>query len=357
MSHPRVLVIYNEPVLPADHPDALSETDVLEATSWVVGILEQAGFPTRRLGFSYDPAPLLRELREQPADVVFNMFEGLANQTGTEISVAALLEWLNVPFTGSPSLALALGRDKVRTKLLLQAAGVPTADFQVIETPPAPRWPYEWPAIVKPACQDCSVGIDQGSVVTNQKELGERVALVLERYGPPVMVEQFVFGRELHANIVEEPGESPLAPELVSVPFAELRFTYEPGHRFWPIYSYDAKWKTESEEFKGTPLSTVVTLSPALTARVRRVAERAYNLVGLRDCGRIDLRLTEDGQPYVLEVNPNPYLHSEALIDGLKAIGRSHPQFIANMVWNALARGAKVAPPVLGLQETVAPRG
>lgn len=332
MSHPRVLVAYNEPVLPADHPDALSETDVLEAADLVAKALEAEGFPTRRVGFARDPRPLLDALRDERPDVVFNMFEGLADQTATEVSVAALLEWQRVPFTGAPSFALALGRDKARAKQLMLGAGLPTAAFQVIEEGPALPWPYPWPAIVKPACQDCSVGIDQASVVTNQADLDERVAAVLGRFGPPVLVEEFIFGRELHAHVLEERG----SPALTVPPLSEITFSYPPGRRFWPILSYDAKWKTDSPEFQSTPHNTVAKLPPALEDRLKRCAIRAYKLIGLRGIGRVDFRVTEDGRPYVLEVNPNPYLHGEGLVDGLVAVGRTHEQAIADMVWKAL---------------------
>jgi D-alanine-D-alanine ligase len=337
---PQVLVIYNEPVLPQDHPDSAAEVDVIEATGVVVKILESAGFPIRQLGLSFDPRPLLDELRDHPTDVVFNLFEGLGAQTATEISVPSLLEWMDVPFTGSPSFAIALGRDKIRTQHLLRGAGLNVANSQTIERTPMPAWPYAWPAIVKPACQDCSVGIEQASVVTNQKDLERRVDYTLERYGAPVLVEAFIFGRELHANIIEESGDALAAPNLVCIPLCEIRFSDKHfGDGRWPIYSYEAKWNMSSDEFKNTPLATVVEVSPDWSERIRHDALQAYRLVGLRDCGRVDLRVTEDGRPFILEVNPNPYLHSEGIVDGLKAIGRSHAKFIENMVWLALARG------------------
>ena len=338
MSHPSVLVIYNEPVLPPDHPDAASEFDVLEATQLVMKILTDAGFPTRQVGFSYDPRVLLDELRDRPADVVFNLFEGLADQTATEISAVGLLEWIGVPFTGSTSSAIALGRDKIRTKYLLKGAGLQTANFQVLDRAQAEPWPYKWPAIVKPAYQDCSIGIEQNSVVTNQKELDERVTCILDRYGPPILVEEFIFGREFHENIIEEHKDNSASTDTVALPLAEIRYAYKPGQRYWPIYSYEAKWNTNSVEFQGTPLDSPVFVAPDLWERIRQVSVQAYQLLGLRDYGRVDIRLNEDGRPYVLEVNPNPYIHSEAIHNGLKAIGRTHSQFIVDLVKSALAR-------------------
>lgn len=343
MNHfPRVLVIYNQPILPAHHPDAASEHDIVATSEMIEGTLREAGFVTQRTCFAHDPSPLVDAVRAFEPDVVFNLFEGLADRTETEVAVAALLEWLQVPFTGSPSLALALGRDKCRTKYLLQGAGLPTPDFMVVEKLPVPTWRYQWPAIVKPACQDSSVGIDQASVVTTPQQLTERTAYILERYGGPVLVEEFIFGRELHANMIEEPGDLCGQTVLTVVPFAEIRFEYEAGRRYWPIYSYAAKWDTEHDEYYGTPLDTPVYLPPVLTERILKLVRQAFRLVGLRDYGRIDLRVTEDGQPYILEVNPNPYLNSIGLTGGLEAIGRSHKEFLADMIWATLWRTGKI---------------
>lgn len=341
MSLPSVLVVYNEPVLPVGHPDAYSEHDILDTAAKIEAVFQEGGFPVDKIGFNYNPRPLLDALQQKRPDVVFNLFEGIATQTGTEISVAALLEWQNVPFTGSPSFAIALGRDKVRTKHLLRGASLPTAPFLTLDHPPCPKWEYEWPAIVKPACQDSSVGIEQGSVVTNQAELESRVRHVLDRYGAPILIEQFIFGREFHVNFIEEQGDSPLEPKLTMVPLAEIRFDYQPGQNFWPIYSYDAKWDTNSEEYKGTPLDSHVTLEPKLLKHIEKLGGEAFRLAGLRDYGRLDLRLTPEGVPYILEVNPNPYLMSIALIDGLEKMGRKHSRFIIDMVWNCLARAGK----------------
>ena len=309
MASPLACSSYNEPVLPADHPDSASEFDIIESTGVVVKLLQSAGFAIRQLGFSRMTRDRFQqeELREHPPDVVFNLFEGIASQTATEISVAALLEWLNVPFTGSPSFAIALGRDKIRTQTLLRGAGLNVAKSQVIEQLPIAAWPYAWPAIIKPACQDCSVGIDQGSVVTNQQALERRVAHTFELYGAPVLIEEFIFGRELHANIIEELGQSSDAPQLVCIPLCEIRFAEKHGgENSWPIYSYEAKWNMSSDEFRNTPLATVVDVPPEWSEQIRHDALRAYKLVGLRDCGRIDLRVTQDGRPFVRRGEPQP---------------------------------------------------
>src|SRR6202035_5287419 len=125
---------------------------------------------------------LLDGLRRRRPDVVFNLFEGTADHGTTEAYVAGLLDWLHLPFTGSPFHTLCLARSKHLTKHLFQGAGLPTPAFFVVEELPVPECNLEWPVIVKPALQDASVGLDQGSVVTVQQGLNDRVASLLHSY-------------------------------------------------------------------------------------------------------------------------------------------------------------------------------
>jgi D-alanine-D-alanine ligase len=342
MTPPSVLVLYNEPVLPADHPDAESEYDIIDTVTDTAKILQAAGFCTAKLGVNYDPQPLLDVLKSERPDAVFNLFEGVATQTGTEVSAAALLEWLNVPFTGCPSPCLSLGRDKVRTKYILSAAGIPTPEFAVIDALPCPAWRKGWPAIVKPAYQDASVGIDQSSVVTTQKQLEDRVEYVLATYGPPVLIERYIPGREFHVNVVEERA-NPGGPPRV-LPLCEIAFSGDrPGR--WPVYTYAAKWHEASDEYKHAAVRTPVEIPPDDFARLSLIAQRAFRTLQCRDYARVDVRMDDRGQFYVLEMNPNPYLNSIALVQGLNHIGLCHEWLLVEMTLAALARGGKSVPP------------
>src|SRR5262249_16858271 len=149
--------------------------------------------------------------------VVFNLFEGNLDNAATESYVAGLLEWHGVPFTGSPMHTLSLARAKHLTKPLLRGAGLPTADFMVVDELPVPPCDLDWPVIVKPAQQDASVGLDQESVCTNQSQLEQRVRYILETYGAPVLVEEFIDGREFNVALVE-------LPDLHYLPPAEIVF-------------------------------------------------------------------------------------------------------------------------------------
>src|SRR5437660_576080 len=122
----RVLVLYNQPVLAPDHPDAASERDVLETVEVVSGYLLHEGFSVCRLGVSHDPQVLLSGLWQERPEVVFNLFEGTADDGDTEAHVAGLLEWLGIPFTGCPARTACIARDKPLTKHLLRGAALAT---------------------------------------------------------------------------------------------------------------------------------------------------------------------------------------------------------------------------------------
>jgi D-alanine-D-alanine ligase len=336
MPFPRVLILYNEPVLPRGHPHADSETGVLQTVENTRRALRRAGYTVRTLGVGEDPGELLDGVREARPDVVFNLFEGLATQAGTEATVVGLLEWRGVPFTGSPSAALALALDKHRTKQLLRGAGLPTPAAFAVDRLPAPDCPLGWPVIVKPARQDASVGIEQASVATSQGQLERRCAFVLERFGPPALVEQFIPGREFHVHLIED-RDADGGRSLCLLPLAEIVFLEQaPG--YWPIYSYDAKWKADTREYQVTPLHSPVLLKPAQMERLGDLARQTYDLIGCRDYGRLDVRMTPEGEFFLLEVNPNPFLNSKAVINGLAGLGRSQTQFFLDLVRAALAR-------------------
>src|SRR5471030_531163 len=127
MSKPSVLVLYNQPVLPTDHPDADSEHTVIGIASNLGRTLAEAGYRVTELALGSDPLVLWNELKLRRPDVVFNLYEGQLDNAESETHVAGLLEWAGIPYTGSPPPTLSLARAKHTTKYLLHGAGLPTA--------------------------------------------------------------------------------------------------------------------------------------------------------------------------------------------------------------------------------------
>lgn len=336
MSSPHVLILYNEPVLPLDHPDAASEHDVLYTVEVVTKLLTQGGLTVEPFGAPPDPAALIPGLRARAYDVVFNLYEGRGDLGNTEAFVAGTMEWLRIPFNGSPAQAMILARNKPVTKHLLVGAGISTPEFLVTDGPLPPNG-MGWPVIVKPAREDASVGIDQGSVVTNDRDLRDRVDFILARYGPPALVERFIHGREIHASLCEL-GDT---DDPTVLPFAEILFEKTETGR-WPIYSYDAKWKETSRDHLLTPIDVPVPLPWDVTERLTRAAKKLYRLLGCRDFARVDARLTADGEVFVLECNPNPSITSLMLKYGLESANWTESRFLCHMARRAAARGGLI---------------
>jgi D-alanine-D-alanine ligase len=330
----RVVILFNEPILPLHHPDADAEHEILFTVDAVHQTLAEAGYDVQRLGVSRDPGVLIAGLKRLQPDVVFNLFEGLADFGNTEAFVGGLLEWLGVPFTGCPHQTLCLARGKHLTKHLLQGAGLPTPAFFVVEEMPVPACPIEWPVIVKPAAEDASVGLDQGSVVTDQLRLNERVAYLLETYGGPVLVEQFIRGRELNVGLIE-------APDLLVLPISEILFT-DTDPDYWPIVTYDAKWKPGTRDYEATPPRYPAEVAPRLKEKIETLAKQAFRLLDCRDYARVDFRVRPGNRAYILEVNPNPdFSPTAGLSGGLASAGLTHAQFTVDLVQRALARADK----------------
>ena len=330
---PRVLILFNQPVLPPDHPDRGAEDDVLYSVKIVGDSLAAVGIPFEQFGVTDDLAALIERLNRRDFDLAFNLYEGTADRSVTEVYLTGLLEWLNVPYTGCPSFTLAVARNKPVAKRLFQAAGIRTAEFAVLHGPDDPA-DVPLPAIVKPATEDASIGIEQGAVVTTPAELRSRVRFVLDAYGPPVLVERYVAGREIQVSLIDLHGTG--EPEVL--PFAEIAFAPPSAGREWPIYTYTAKWHEDSDEYKHAPVLVGVSVPPGAADAIRDTCRRVYHLLGARDYARVDTRVTATGEVYVLEMNPNPAISSIMIDEGLPAVGSFYDKFIAAMVRNAAAR-------------------
>ncbi|MBI5876276.1 MAG: ATP-grasp domain-containing protein [Chloroflexi bacterium] len=234
---------------------------------------------------SYDPR----------AWAVFNLCETLEGESFREPYVPAVLDALGYAYTGSDARALHACVNKAKTKARLAAAGLPTAAYQLFRSPDDPvNVPF--PAFVKPVAEDASYGVTDNAVVRNKRELRRQVSTILSEFGGPVLVEDFIAGREFNVGIIG--NDPPRALPLAEINFARI----SDPHR--QIISFAAKWDDTAEEFHDTPVTCPADVSPLLAAEIQRVSLEAFRLMGCRDYGRVDIRV-RDNQPYILEVNPN----------------------------------------------------
>jgi len=334
-----VLILHNRPELAPDDPDAASEAGVMESVEAVDAALRSAGCKTRRFGASASVDELLDVLRGQRPDVVFNLFEGFGGVGRGEAQVAGVCELLGLPLTGSPSHCLGLVRDKPRTKWLLSGAGLPTPKFELllpddsISDDRLARLLAHGPAIVKPAHEDASLGIDFNSVRSDIQGLRIQILHVRQRYGA-VLVERFIAGREFNVAIVASP-----APRVL--PLAEIAFdrSLPTDHR---IVTYEAKWSPASRADLATPVHCPADVEPWLAKKIERVALDAFSATGCQDYARVDVRVSDAGDVYVLEINGNPDIGPSAgFAKALRAAGWDYAPFIIQLAQQAATKNPR----------------
>ena len=271
--------------------------------------LSAEGHEARRVMVDADVQPLVTALSTDRPDLVFNLAESYAGKSALESNVAALLNLLDLRYTGSSPAGLLIAGDKTLTKKVLSFHGIKTPKFVTVYRGMV-DWAgdVEFPLIVKPPQEDASLGITQKSIVRDIKELLEKIAELQGEYQSPALAEEFVEGREFYVGVLGNQNARAL-------PVIELDFSRFPKDR--PrIASWDAKWGEDGagsgEEFAGTESVFPEHLDEELRDRMQKVALDAFHALRLRDYARIDLRVTEGGDVYVIEVNPNCYLEAKS---------------------------------------------
>ena len=311
----------------------LSELGVLEEMEDIKEALNSLGYRTSTLNVDSDIFRLIDYLKSEKPDLVFNLVECIENESIQEMNVAGIYELLKIPYTGAPPLTLGLALNKPRVKEILTFYGLHTPKFQVFESPGkiVLNDDLAFPVIVKPSHEDASVGIDDASVVYNANDLRKRVRYVFQEFEQPALVEQYIEGRELNVAIVG--NRSPVILPISEIDFSGLT---EGMHK---IVSYEAKWMHGTVAYDGTVGVCPAPLTAAQETRIRDMALKCYRIFGCRDYARIDIRLTKEGVPYILEVNPNPDISDDAgFARSARAYGLSFPQIVGTIVESALER-------------------
>jgi D-alanine-D-alanine ligase len=332
-SQPRVVVAYNRDFEGAEaDPENRAREDVENVAGHLVEVLAGNGASVSALGVSDDVSAAVDEIAGRQAEVVFNLCESIGGDSRFEPLLPLLLEKDGIAFTGSAPLALMLALHKDRAKEVLVAQGVPTPRSVLLRRADQPVG-LPFPLIVKPSREDASVGIYSESVVRTPRALAARVAHVISQYRQPALVEQYIEGREIYASLLGRPNGDPDVLPLHEIDFSDL-----PADK--PrIVSFEGKWVEASAEYAGTkPVPCVLSATEA--ERVAAAARGAFAALGLRDYGRIDLRLAADGTPFVIDVNPNCDLSHQAggFSRAARAGGLTYDDVILRILGLALAR-------------------
>jgi D-alanine-D-alanine ligase len=335
-SRPRIVVIYNRDFEGAEaDPENKAREDVKDVAKDVLRILNAGGFDTGELGVTNDISAAFSALVEMKPNAVFNLCESIHGDNRFESLMPLLMDLAGIAYTGSCPFGLSLALRKEKVKDILRGCGVPVARGGLVgSVEECSGLGISFPAIVKPAREDASVGICSASVTHNQAALEARVAHVLENYRQPALIEEFIEGREIYVSILDRVDAEPMV-----FPFFEIDFSDMPSDR--PnIVSFEGKWVEDSAEYKGTRPVRCEGLPPELYALITKTALGAFRTVGLRDYGRIDFRLSSAGVPYVIDVNPNCDLSDLAggYSRAAKAAGLSYKDLILRILDLALAR-------------------
>jgi D-alanine-D-alanine ligase len=331
----RGTVLYNAPILSSGHPDAIAEADVVIVARAVAKALQEHGLCAELLAVGPPIENVLAQLLQARPDAVFNLVEGYEGSGAGATYVTGLLELAGLAYTGCPPEALGCCLSKSRAKALLMGLGLPTAPFRVLEPSDAvPDWPGPWPVIVKPDGEDASLGIDQSSVAVERAAMREQIARTRARYGGRVLVEAYLPGAEYNVGVLALP--EPEALEVAAV-------AYVPVAGAWPILTYESKWLIGSPADLSSPIVCPARIASGLDRRLRRLAVEAFRATDCRDYARVDFRLDGQGEPMILEVNPNPDIGPEAgLARAIRASGLDYGSTIAALAHQAILRGPRM---------------
>jgi len=274
------------------------------------------------------------QIEEEKPDVVFNLCDdGFRGDQTLEPHVAAMLDILDIPYTGSNYFTLALCQHKVRTKDILTFNNILTPRFQLFTA--AERKldrTLKFPMIVKPVREDGSLGIRERSVVNNEGQLKDEVDHVVTIFKQEALVEEYIEGREFSVSLIG--NRRPIV-----LPVAEIDFSGMPA-KLPKIVSYRAKWVKQSLVYKNTPIICPANIDEKMTKFIEDAARKCYRILGCRGYARVDFRYDEgDKKLYALEVNPNPDVSEEfELAESAKAAGISYSDLILKILDFALEK-------------------
>ena len=269
-------------------------------------------------------------------DLVFNVAE-CANGISREAQIPAMLDMLQIPYTGSDPLTLATCLDKARTKEVLSYYKIPTAKFLLVETiSDLNDFDLRFPVIVKPVAEGSGKGIFNSSILHSSDKLTEYLTNNLQTYNQPFLVEEFLPGREFTVAIIGNGEDTEVLP-IVEINLSEL------PKELAPIYSYEAKWIVDTRDNPLNIFSCPAHIDASLEEKIRNIALKTYKVLRCRDWSRIDIRLDAKGEPNIIEINPLPGIlpdpkDNSCFPKAARTSGLSYEEMINKVLFTAARR-------------------
>ena len=278
-----------------DGPDTYAEWDTWETINAVKEAIET--FHKVTLVEADENA--FETLRKLKPDIVFNIAEGF-NGNSREAQIPAILDMLQIPYTGSDPLTLATCLDKARTKEVLSYNKILNPKFLLVnDLNQIKNLNFDFPLMVKPVSEGSSKGIFSSSFAKNHDELKSEVSRILKEYNQPALIEEFLPGKEFTVAIIGNGTEAEV------LPIVEIQYNDFPAD-FIPIYSYEAKWILDTKEDPLEVFNCPAKIDKKLEAKIKDIVLKTYNVLRCKDWSRIDVRLNKNIEPNIIEVNPLP---------------------------------------------------
>ena len=300
----RILALVHRHLIPPASVDA--GTDIT-SEPWrteydVISTLTAMGHEVQALGVHDDLGEIRRVATEWKPHIAFNLLEGFDDITVFDQNVVSHLELLKLAYTGCNPRGMLLARDKSLSKKLLAYHRIPMPEFEVFRIGRAIRRAkrLSFPLMVKSLTQEASIGISQASVVDSDEKLKERVTFIHESIRTAAIVEQYIEGRELYVGVLGN-------QLLQALPVWELFFTNMPDGAK-RIATDRVKWSVKYQKKYGIDSGPARELADPKSEQLQHLCKRAYRALELSGYARIDLRLDEAGNPWVIEANPNPQI-------------------------------------------------
>ncbi|NOH03707.1 MAG: hypothetical protein HND47_17970 [Chloroflexi bacterium] len=337
----------NQPKPEGIPPDAFADFDHIETVDALRAAIEADGHTTV---FIHADRDLPYALKEEKPDICFNIAEGLGGDA-REAQVPALLEMLGIPYTGSRVLTNGISLDKTLTKRIWRDRRLPVAPFQEFQFGDEPLRPeLKFPLFVKPAREGTGMGVDTNAIVKDEKELRERAQYIINAYQQPALVETFLPGREFTVGILGRTDSKLYSrhPEWYEKDgfhrFPVLELDTSRSVMPW-VYSNEAKSKEVGAD--GVPgFFCPADVDPELEKKLKHLAFRAHQILNVLDVSRTDIRLDEEGNPRLIEINTLPGLtpgYSDLCLQA-EAEGISHTDLVLEILYLGASRWGMVEP-------------
>ena len=334
-----IVVLYDRVLVDEDAEQAASTDkspvtrtlDKKEVEDEVAEALVKLGHEAIKHELDGTPKSLLALARIE-CDLVFNLTESFADDDTADFKIAGFLELIGKRYTGSGTHGLMLAQDKAIAKKIFAFHGIHTPVFaKSFRGRLDFSHDLQFPVIVKPAREDGSIGIEFSAVVSSIRELMERMDWLHANFDSPVLIEEYIEGREMYVGVLgnDKPEALPVIElDLSKLPDGTPR-----------IAAAEVKWGKGTKAYRDTKSAVATDLSEEITQALQQTAVAAYQALELRDYGRVDMRLQPDGRVHVIEANPNPWLSSKAeFAMAARKAGRTYPQLVEEIVELAMTR-------------------